>query len=253
MTDVTRYPHGAPSWLELATADVPAAAEFYSGLFGWSTQPREWDSSADRRIFTVRDLPICGVHEHHGLPTWTIYLAVRSIDEATAAATAAGGELLTEPETMPGAGSMALVRDPAGARVGMWEAGEQPGTQLVNEAGAPAWHELASRDPQAAAAFYQKVFGWIAQPVAERGADYTMWQVEGTPVCGMLAMDEAWDATTPSHWMPYFATLDTDATVAHAVELGGHAEGSPADSPHGRFATLRDPQGAQFSVIRSTV
>lgn len=250
MSEVTRFPHGAPSWLELTTVDVAGAVDFYSGLFGWAAQPSQWEPG--RHVFAMHDLPICGVHEGHGEPIWTTYLAVHSIAETTAAASVAGGELLTGPEVIPGAGTIALIRDPAGARVGMWEAGEQVGTRLVNEAGAPAWHELASRDPQSAGAFYQKVFGWVAQPVAELGADYMMWQVEGTPVCGMVAMDEAWDASTPSHWMPYFATLDTDATAARAVELGGHAEGSPADSPHGRFATLRDPQGALFSVIRST-
>jgi uncharacterized protein len=41
-----------------------------------------------------------------------------------------------------------------------------------------------------------------------------------------------------------------DAGARRAQELGGELMREPQDSPYGRSATLRDPQGAVFAVIR---
>jgi len=35
MAIVTKYRYGCPSWVDVAVPDVPAAASFYSSLFGW--------------------------------------------------------------------------------------------------------------------------------------------------------------------------------------------------------------------------
>ena len=50
-------------------------------------------------------------------------------------------------------------------------------------------------------------------------------------------------------WNLYFACEDVDATVARAGELGGRTMMGPIDVPNGaRFAILRDPRNAVFSV-----
>ncbi len=54
----------------------------------------------------------------------------------------------------------------------------------------------------------------------------------------------------PPSWGIYFATDDTDATVAQAQSLGGSLMAGPMDIEPGRFAVLADPQGAVFSVIK---
>jgi uncharacterized protein len=49
----------------------------------------------------------------------------------------------------------------------------------------------------------------------------------------------------------YFAVEDCDATVASAERLGGTVRVPPTDIPRvGRFAVIRDPQGATFAVIK---
>ena len=45
-----------------------------------------------------------------------------------------------------------------------------------------------------------------------------------------------------------FSAADTDAVVARAAELGGEVLHAPFDAGPVRMATLRDPQGAAFSV-----
>jgi hypothetical protein len=53
----------------------------------------------------------------------------------------------------------------------------------------------------------------------------------------------------PNHWHVYFAVDDTDATAAKVTAQGGSILVEPFDSPVGRIAVARDPQGAVFSFM----
>ncbi|MCW2918576.1 MAG: hypothetical protein JWN52_6644 [Actinomycetia bacterium] len=44
---------------------------------------------------------------------------------------------------------------------------------------------------------------------------------------------------------------DTDLAARRATAAGGTVQGDPWDSPYGRIATVQDPLGATFRVIRS--
>ena len=55
----------------------------------------------------------------------------------------------------------------------------------------------------------------------------------------------------PPHWLSYFGVADVDKSTARAIELGAKVLLEPHDVPNiGRFAIIRDPQGAAFAVIR---
>ena len=55
----------------------------------------------------------------------------------------------------------------------------------------------------------------------------------------------------PPHWLPYLQVTDCDATTKKAQSLGGGVVIPPTDIPNtGRFAYLKDPQGAVFAVIK---
>ena len=54
----------------------------------------------------------------------------------------------------------------------------------------------------------------------------------------------------PSFWTVYFAVADADATLEKATKLGGSVTIPATDIPPGRFAHLKDPQGAAFAVIK---
>jgi predicted enzyme related to lactoylglutathione lyase len=52
--------------------------------------------------------------------------------------------------------------------------------------------------------------------------------------------------------MIYFNVDDVDATAAAATAAGGTVTVAPQDYFGGRFAVIRDPQGATFGLFKSS-
>ena len=112
-------------------------------------------------------------------PVWTTYVTVDGIDAAVGKVGAAGGTVMQPPMAVMSAGRMAVVADPAGAVICMWEAIEHIGAGIVNEHGAFTWSELVTPDPAAVAPFYNAVFGWTDETVPMPTGDYTVFNVAG--------------------------------------------------------------------------
>lgn len=114
------------------------------------------------------------------------------------------------------------------------------------------WTELTTTDPKAALAFYKATVGWGTQPW-EMDPSYVMLTARGTPVGGLTALsDQAKRMGASPSWMMSVAVPDVDASVRQAVSLGARTSVEPQDIPTmGRFAVLKDPQGATFAVFTS--
>ena len=120
----------------------------------------------------------------------------------------------------------------------------------ANARGSFVWHELMTRDPNAAAAFYEKVVGWTRQGLPQ-DASYQMFLAQGVAVAGLMRLPEAARAmgASPS-WLLYIGTPDVDQTVRLAAQSGGTVLRAPSDIPNvGRFAVIGDPQGAVFAAF----
>lgn len=252
MPEMTSYPPGTPSWVDLATTDLDAAVSFYSGLFGWTAEREPNPEAHGYTQMTLRGRSVAGigpVMAPEQPVVWTTYIAVADVDASVATAVAAGGTALAGPITVFDAGRLALLFDATGAAFGLWEPKLHAGAGLVNEPGALCWNELTVRDIDTAKRFYAAVFGWDAVSRGAAGSPFGEWQLGGRTVGGMVQMNEMWPPEVPSHWMVYFAVDDTDAAAARAERLGGKISVPPTDIPPGRFAVLNDPQGGFFSVI----
>jgi hypothetical protein len=114
------------------------------------------------------------------------------------------------------------------------------------------WHELMTGDPAAAQRFYSAVVGWSTQPM-EGMPDYTLFTANDVPIGGVMQLTpEAAAMGAPPSWTGYVEVEDADATIDRAQKLGG----SVIVGPHsidsvGRFAIMRDPQGAVFAILAS--
>lgn len=116
--------------------------------------------------------------------------------------------------------------------------------------GAFSWNELMTPDPAAAASYYGRLFGWTTEAMDMGTGPYTVIKCGGTSVGGIMAMPPDAGAMPPA-WGCYVTVDDVDAVAARCTELGGTVLLPPTDIPTvGRFAVLRDPQGAVLNVIR---
>ena len=111
------------------------------------------------------------------------------------------------------------------------------------------WYELMTTDIPGAARFYGDVVGWRTRDW-EGPTPYTLLTSGETTLGGAWPLtDELRAQGVPPHWLPYVAVRDVDATAAEATRLGGGVVVPAQDIPNtGRFAVLRDPQGAAFAV-----
>jgi len=245
MSERNGFQHGVPCWVDTWQEEVPAA--FYSGLFGWEAQVGD-----EYTLFTHRGLDAAGAGARPGAtPAWTSYVWVDDADAVAERALAAGGSLVAEPFDSLEGGRIALVADPAGAVLGVWQLGEHRGARVVNEPGAWAMSALSTPDPEGATAFYAAVCGWEAEPFGPA----TMWRLEGF-VGGEPQQPVPRDvvaAMVPGEravWAVDFWVDDVDAAAERATALGGAVLSPPADMPNGRNALLADPAGAVLSVSR---
>ena len=251
MPEKSRHTPGTPCWVDIATPDPEEAADFYAALFGWEVRPAE--QAPGYRMARLDGRPVAGLGRTGatGRPWWTSYFAVLDAASCVRSAAAMGAEVIDGPREVPGLGCTALLCDPAGAAFALWQAGGFHGAGLVDEPGALCWTELAVRDADAAAAFYQAIFGWEGRAARFAGeiGGYTEFLAGDETVAGMVRMDDEWPPDIPPHWMGYFAVADCDESAARVEELGGTVSIPPFDGESGRIAVADDPHGAVFSIV----
>ena len=247
---------GMFTWTDLNTPDTAAAKEFYGGLFGWEAVDVAAGGQNVYTMFRQNGKEVAGMGQQpesmKGMPAlWTSYITVDDVDAVAARAQELGGTLTMAPMDVMDAGRMALIQDPTGAVVAVWQPGSHAGAELFNEPGAMSWNELATRDPAAAKTFYEQLFGWtIKAGDVGGGASYTGIFLGGDhPNGGIIEMTEQWPPEVPPHWMTYFSVADVAAAAAKAEELGGSVRVAPQDIPVGCFSVISDPHGATFTVF----
>ena len=111
------------------------------------------------------------------------------------------------------------------------------------------WHEVGTTDLRAGEDFYAKVAGWKAESWSQNPS-YMLFVAKRESKAGLYLIIESLNTVTPPpSWLSYVGTPDIDATVRHAVELGGKVVVPAYNVPSvGRMAHLQDPQGALFAV-----
>lgn len=240
---------GAPAWIELDTTDVDRARAFYGRLFGWESE--EPDPAMGGYFNFVRDGSRIagGMASQPGVgDVWALYLASDDARKTVELAASHGAEVIVPAMDVAELGTMAVLRDPTGAAVGVWQPGTHPGFTTVGEPGAPSWFELHTAAFGPALDFYRDVFRLEAQTVADTDEfRYSVLSASGEQVAG-VADDSAHLAPGASYWKVYFWTEDADATAAKVTELGGRVLRPPADTPWGRLVEVADPLGNVFML-----
>jgi uncharacterized protein len=276
------YPAGVPCWVDTTQPDPDAAADFYSGLFGWEFEDRMAPDTPGKYLVATlrgRDVAAVGSQQEGAppMPVWNTYVWVDSADDAAAKATEAGGSVLAEPFEIPGTGRMAVLADREGAAFCVWQAKGHKGATLVNEPNTWNFSEINTRDIDAAKAYYGQLFGWNASEFEMEGMHFGMFgqpgygeflaqrdpelrerlSEDGAPegfedaVTWLVPMSsEQFPPEVPPHWSVTFAIDDADAIAERAAELGGEVMVPPFVAGPTRTVVLKDPQGATFSASK---
>jgi uncharacterized protein len=115
--------HGQFSWNELVTTDPDAATNFYTQLFGWTTQEFPMPE------FTYTVVNAGGANTGQGgimplppsakgmPPAWISYVTVDNADTTAKQAEKLGGKIMVPPRDIPGVGRFAVIQDPQGAAI----------------------------------------------------------------------------------------------------------------------------------------
>lgn len=256
MGERKKYEPGTFNWVDLGTTNAADAKRFYSGLFGWGIHDMPMGPDSFYTMFEMDGKHMCALYQQtdeqraQGIPpSWMSYVSVKDADETAKQVARLGGTVMMAPFDVFDSGRMALLRDPTGAVFSIWEPKNHIGAALVNQPNAFSWNELLTSDRVAAGTFYTRLFGWTAKHEDMPVGPYTIFFNGDRAGAGMMQLTDEMRGVPP-HWMVYFSVADCDASVERVRELGGQLLNGPIDIPVGRFAVVRDPQGAAFSITQ---
>ncbi|MEV4376943.1 hypothetical protein [Streptosporangium sp. NPDC049644] len=160
-TQAGHRPDGDPCWVELPSEAGAPLLLCYTTLLGW-----RFDENAHvggyRRSW-VGERKVAGIGGP-ALPRpsagWRGYVSTSDLAESLRRTAAAGGRLVTGPVDVSPDGLFALVEDPVGVAVGLFQPGTDRGTQEASDqVGCVAGWVLESPDPEASVAFHRTLFG----------------------------------------------------------------------------------------------
>ena len=251
MAERTKYAPGTFSWTDLSTTDQEGAKKFYSGLFGWDAEDQPVGDGMTYSMMNIGGKPVAGISLQNEMqrqfgapPAWNSYVTVESADAAADRANKLGANVIAPPFDVMDVGRMAVIQDPQGGFLMVWEPKLHIGSAIVNAHGALSWNELATADLDASADFYRELFGWKAEPFEGMAFPYRIIQNGDKSNGGIRPSQE----NEPTYWLVYFGTDDIDASLAKATELGGTTLMGATDIGMGTIAIVQDPQGAVFAL-----
>lgn len=248
---------GSFCWLELGTTDQNAAKKFYGTLFGWTSDDSPMGPGETYTTFQLdgkkaaagytlmKDMVEKGIPPH-----WMLYIAVESADAAAKKAAELGGKVMAEPFDVFEHGRMAVIQDPTGATICVWQPNKHKGIEIRGVPGTLCWADLNTPQAEAAAKFYGDWMGWKY----ETGKDGYRHIINGSSKEDMIGgIPPQFHAPpgTPAHWLPYIAAADCKATASKAASLGARTLMPAEQIPEvGTIAVLADPQGAVFALYQ---
>jgi predicted enzyme related to lactoylglutathione lyase len=254
MPEATWYSQGAFCWAECSTTDFEGAKDFYTQVFGLDFEETSIPGGKYGQ-FQQSGKDVAGLtqqqpeEQEQGIPPhWNTYIAVEDAEVVAKEAEGLGGTIVAPAFDVLESGRMAVVMDPTGAAIGLWQAKDHIGAQIYAEEGTISWWELMTQDPKRAIDFYTQLFGYGTEEFPSATGPYMVLKHKGENAVGIMAAPQP---EIPAAWTPYFGVADAEATFKKATDLGAtvmmpitEAEGV------GRFSWIADPQGAAIAFIQ---
>jgi uncharacterized protein len=243
-------------WHDHLTKDPKAAVAFYSDVIGWKTEP--FGKGDDYTIWVGSQGPLGGTTKlpdeaakMGAPPQWMGHVGVRNVDETAARAKQLGGKILKAPTDIPEVGRFAVIADPQGAEVSIFEPKPSGSTTPHDETqeGEFCWNELMTSDQAGALRFYSELFGWKRMSDTDMGTrgTYIVFGDGEKPFGGIMTQPKG--MPMPPMWVYYTETSDIEKAIGRATGRGATVMNGPMEVPGGgHVAQLMDPQGAMFAL-----
>jgi len=163
-----KYP-GKFIWTDLVSSDPQTAADFYGQLFNWQVTPYD----EDYLVIRNHGRPIGGVARNQAQgddvrTQWISYLSTSDIASAHELLMSAGAEAVLEPMTVKERGEFGIYAGPDGGVFGVLDSVDGDPEERGADLGDWIWIELWSKNPRAAADFYDELGFSVARNWASR-------------------------------------------------------------------------------------
>jgi uncharacterized protein len=115
--------------IELSTTHPGRARDFYAALFGWKIKSAPTSAGADAYMMFQTETGGGGITAKMApeQPTaWMPYISVESVADTLAAAVQLGADTVMGHTPIGNMGAIAVLRDPTGATIGLWEMTAKP-------------------------------------------------------------------------------------------------------------------------------
>ena len=125
MADQGKQPIGSIGWRDLTVENAPGLRDFYTAVVGWSVEEASMGDYSDYVMKDANGKAVGGVCHARGTnadlpPQWLVYVVVENLEKSLDETMKRGGDVVAPPRGLMG-GKMAVVKDPAGAVIALWE------------------------------------------------------------------------------------------------------------------------------------
>jgi predicted enzyme related to lactoylglutathione lyase len=127
MSDEGKPEVGAIGWIDLTVENAEEIRDFYNDVVGWEPTPVDMGDYSDFNMNAPGSgQPMAGVCHARGpntdLPSqWMLYIVVADMERSLSACSERGGQVIRETRGVGSQGRYAVVQDPAGAVVALFE------------------------------------------------------------------------------------------------------------------------------------
>ena len=251
-----QYTPGRWVWADLVTADVAAAAEFYSQVFGWTYETYGGENDLETYTLVLADgLPIGGmVFDPRAMKgevpsaRWITLASVPDVQAAAAAIEANGGKVVVPPKMLGERGETAVFQDPEGVPFGVVHSKNGDPDDNTGDVNEWVWLDLWTDDVARASKFYQAVLGYEVYPVQLDRLRTGAHLVSASYArAGVMQKN---DPRATSVWLPYVRVADAKLAADKARAAGGKVWREPVRLDRAVVAVIADPTGAPVGVVQ---
>ena len=117
---------GTIGWTDLTVPDADRVRDFYRSVVGWTAEGHDMGDYQDWVMKDADGAAVAGVCHAKGPnaslpPVWLVYVNVDDLEASLAQVEEQGGRIVAPLRSMGGHGRMAVVADPAGAVLALFE------------------------------------------------------------------------------------------------------------------------------------